>query len=106
MTTRRSKESTSSKFEASLIGKSLTFGMAIEGLRRSESLSQSDLAGKIGISRQYLCDIEKGRRLVSPYQAARFAKAFSHPLNVLVQLALQDSVRESGLNLTVSVRAA
>ncbi len=60
-------------------------------------------SSKLGISRQYLCDVEKGRRLVSPTQAARFAKAFGHPPRVLVQLALQDSVRESGLNLKVSV---
>ena len=43
---------------------------------------------------------------MSPEQAARFAKAFGHPPSVLVQLALQDSVRESGLKLKVTVEAA
>jgi hypothetical protein len=38
--------------------------------------------------RQYLCDVEKGRRRVSPEQAAKFAAAFGHPPNVLVRLAL------------------
>ena len=60
----------------------------------------------LGVSRQYLCDVEKGRRLVSPEQAARFAKAFGHPPNVLVRLALQDAVSASGLKLRVSVDAA
>ena len=64
------------------------------------------LAKKIGLSRQYLCDVEKGRRLVSPEQAARFAKAFGHPPRLLVQLALQDSVSASGLDLRVAVEAA
>jgi len=50
--------------------------------------------------------VEKGRRLVSPDQAARFAKAFGHPPDVLVELALQDAVRASGLRLKVTVRAA
>ncbi len=63
-------------------------------------------AKKLRVSRQYLCDVEKGRRRVSPEQAAKFAKAFGHPPNVLVRLALQDAVRASGLKLKVSVEAA
>jgi transcriptional regulator with XRE-family HTH domain len=106
MTTRKSKGSSESKFIEGLLGGPLTFGMAVESLRMRDELSQVAFAKKIGISRQYLCDVEKGRRLVSPEQAARFAKAFGHPPNVLVQLALQDSVRESGLKLKVTVEAA
>ena len=104
MTTKKSKEST--ELEYQLLGGPLTFGQAIEGLRKSNDLSQSALARKMGFSRQYLCDIEKRRRMVSPSQAARFAKAFGHPPIVLVQIALQDSVRESGLRLKVTVQAA
>ncbi|MGE0614633.1 MAG: helix-turn-helix transcriptional regulator [Bacteriovoracia bacterium] len=80
--------------------------MAVEALRLRDELSQVTFAKKLGISRQYLCDVEKGRRLVSPEQAARFAKAFGHPPSVLVQLALQDSVRASGLKLKVTVENA
>ena len=106
MSTRKSKDSSESKFIESLLGGALTFGMAVESLRMRDELTQTVFAKKLGISRQYLCDVEKGRRLVSPEQAARFAKAFGHPQNVLVQLALQDSVRESGLKLKVKVEAA
>ncbi|MCC6746151.1 MAG: helix-turn-helix transcriptional regulator [Deltaproteobacteria bacterium] len=75
-------------------------------MRARDDLSQVAFAKKVGISRQYLCDVEKGRRLVSPEQAARFAKAFGHPPRVLVQLALQDAVTASGLKLRVAVEAA
>jgi len=88
------------------LGGPLTFGAAVEGLRVGEGLSQVEFAGKLGVSRQYLCDVEKGRRPVSVEQAARFARAFGHPPNVLVRLALQDAVRASGLKLKVSVEAA
>lgn len=84
----------------------MAFGEAIEALRARDEMTQSMLAKRIGISRQYLCDVEKGRRLVSPEQAARFAKAFGHPVRVFVQLALQDAVRASGLKLKVAVEAA
>ncbi len=106
MTTKRSKGSSGSDLETWILGGPLTFGEAVDALRLRDKITQSSLARKIGISRQYLCDIEKGRRLVSPEQAARIAKAFGHPPHVLVQLALQDSVRESGLKLKVTVEAA
>jgi transcriptional regulator with XRE-family HTH domain len=104
MTTKKSKDY--SDFEQSVLGSPLSFGMAIESLRLRDSFSQSAFAKKLGVSRQYLCDVEKGRRQVSPEQAARFAKAFGHPPKVLVQLALQDSVNSAGLDLTVNVEDA
>jgi transcriptional regulator with XRE-family HTH domain len=92
--------------EERILGNRLTFGAAVEGLRVGAEISQAAFARKLGVSRQYLCDVEKGRRLVSPQQAARFAKAFGHPPNVLVRLALQDAVSASGLKLRVSIDAA
>ena len=106
MTTKRSSGSSAGDLERKLLGGPLTFGQAIEALRLRDEISQAAFAKKIGISRQYLCDVEKGRRLVSPEQAARFARAFGHPVAALVQLALQDAVRASGLKLRVAVEAA
>jgi len=106
MTTSRSNGSLSSSLEERVLGGPLTFGAAVEALRLGEELSQAAFARKLGVSRQYLCDVEKGRRLVRPDQAARFARAFRHPPDMLVELALQDTVRASGLKLKVRVRAA
>jgi transcriptional regulator with XRE-family HTH domain len=106
MTTKKSKGSSDSNLENRILGGPLTFAAAVEALRVGEELSQAAFARKLGVSRQYLCDVEKGRRLVSPEQAARFAEAFGHPPNVLVRLALQDAVSASGLKLRVSVDAA
>ena len=106
MITKKSKGSSERKFIEGLLGGSLSFGMAIEALRGRDNLSQTELAAKLGFSRQYLCDVEKGRRLVSPEQAARFASIFGHPPQVLVQLSMQDQIRESGLKLKVSIEAA
>lgn len=106
MTTKKSRGSLASKLEKEILGKELTFGMAVEALRARDEYTQTAFAKKLGISRQYLCDVEKGRRLVSLEQAARFAKAFGHPPSVLVKLALQDSIRQSGLKLVITVEAA
>jgi antitoxin HigA-1 len=106
MVGKKSKGSSGSDLEERILGGPLSFGAAVEALRIGDEFSQAAFARKLGFSRQYLCDVEKGRRLVSPQQAARFAKAFGHPPNVLVRLALQDAVRAGGLKLKVSVDAA
>src|ERR1700723_781634 len=106
MTTKKLSGYSASSLEEQILGGPLTFGAAVEGLRVGEEISQSAFAKKLGVSRQYLCDVEKGRRLVSPEQAARFAKAFGHPPHVLVRQALQDAVSASGLKLKVNVGAA
>lgn len=109
MTTKRSKESLATKarreerFLTGLLESPLTFGAAVEALRGRDGLSLTALASRIGISKQYLCDVEKGRRLASTEQAARFARAFKHPPALFVRLALQDDVRASGLKLRVTV---
>jgi len=106
MTTKKSKGFSDSNVEERILGGPLTFGAAVEALRVGDELTQVEFAKKLRISRQYLCDVEKGRRRVSPGQAAKFAQAFGHPPNVLVRLALQDAVRASGLKLKVIVEAA
>jgi transcriptional regulator with XRE-family HTH domain len=112
MTIKRSKGSLVSKQEAketaaleALMGGPLTLGMALESLRRGEDVSQSEFARKLGLSSQKLCDIEKGRRHVSPERAAQFARKLGHPIEVFVRLALQDQVNDGGLKLKVSVES-
>lgn len=113
MITKRSKGSLVSKRDAketaaleAILGGPLTLGMALESLRRGEELSQTEFARKLGLSSQKLCDIEKGRRQVSPERAAQFARQLGHPIEVFVRLALQDQVNEGGLKLKVSVEVA
>jgi transcriptional regulator with XRE-family HTH domain len=106
MTTKKTNGSLGSKLEERILGGPLTFGAAVEALRVGEELTQVEFAKKLHVSKQYLCDVEKGRRRVSPEQAAKFAAAFGHPPIVLVRLALQDAVRAGGLKLKVIVDAA
>ncbi len=98
------KKSDAMKFLESLVGE-LTFGGLIEAMRRAEEMSQVEFAKKLGISKQHLCDIEKGRKFVSPERAARFAKILGHSEQSFVALALQDIVNQGGLKLKVSVEA-
>ena len=98
------KKSDAMKFLESLVDE-LTFGGLIEAMRQAEEMSQVEFAKKLGISKQHLCDIEKGRKFVSPERAARFAKILGHSEQSFVALALQDIVNQGGLKLKVSVEA-
>ncbi len=98
------KKSNAMKFLESLVGE-LTFGGLIEAMRQAEEMSQVEFAKKLGISKQHLCDIEKGRKFVSPERAARFAKILGYSEQSFVALALQDIVNQGGLKLKVSVEA-
>ncbi|MFH2065335.1 MAG: helix-turn-helix transcriptional regulator [Pseudomonadota bacterium] len=81
----------------------LTFGNALEALRKCEEISQKEFAIKIGISSSSLCDIEKGRKIPSPGRAAKIAKLINQPEKFWVQLALQDMLKKEKINYKVSV---
>jgi transcriptional regulator with XRE-family HTH domain len=102
---RTKKKSDAMKFLESLVGE-LTFGGLIEAMRQAEEMPQVEFAKKLGISKQHLCDIEKGRKFVSPERAAKFARILGHSERSFVALALQDIVNQGGLKLKVNVEAA
>lgn len=82
---------------------SLTFGKLIEAYRLAAGLSQTAFAKKLKISQASLCDLEKGRKIPSAERAAKVAKILKEPENYWIQIALQDQLRQSGLDFVVSV---
>jgi transcriptional regulator with XRE-family HTH domain len=109
MITRKAKRKTrreASRYLETLMGGPLTLGAALSGLREADEHSLAEFAKALGVSRSHLCDIEQGRRAVSPERAARFAQALGQNQAQFVRLALQDQVRGAGLKLTVEVKAA
>lgn len=49
----------------------------IKRYRRSRELSQADLAEKLDISVNFLCNIENGNRWISPQTLVKFASALN-----------------------------
>ena len=101
MTTKKKSETL--KFLEELAGRPLTLGGLLESIRLSEEMSQATFAKKLGISSSHLCDIEKGRKVVSPERAARFAKVLGRSREQFVRLSLQEMVDEAGLKMRVEV---
>ncbi|NGX58224.1 MAG: hypothetical protein K940chlam3_01129 [Chlamydiae bacterium] len=100
------KKSAAVKYMEKLVGENLTFGLLLKSLREGEEMTQIEFAKLLGISSQYLCDIEKGRRFISPKVAAEFAEKLGFSTKHFVRLCLQDMLDRDGLNLIINVDAA
>lgn len=87
-------------------GGPLTFGRMIESIRKCHDISQVELAKKMNISKAHLCDIEKGRRVVTLARAMQFAKALQYSPTVFATIVLEDQAREVGLKVKISLVAA
>ena len=94
------------RFLDDLIGEPLTFGSMLESIREADGYSLATMAKKLGVARGHVCDIEKGRRGVSPERAAKWAKKLGYPIALFVQLALQAQLDEAGIKMRVALEAA
>ena len=102
----KGKKGEAMKLLKKLAGGPLTLGRAVESIRKGEELSQDECAKKLGVSKSHLCDVEKGRKTVSPERAAKWARALGFPESVLVRLALQAELDAAGLKYKVDIEAA
>src|SRR5258708_39990296 len=97
----RKAKSEAMKLLEKLAGGPLTFGRAVESVRKSEGLSQDECAKRLGVSKSHPCDVEKGRKTVSPERAARWAHIPGYPDSVLVRRAVQGEPHAPRLQDTV-----
>jgi transcriptional regulator with XRE-family HTH domain len=88
-------------FLENLTQKKMTLGNFLWSIRECEEMSQSSFASVLGVSRQYLCDIERGRRIVSPKSAADFATKLGYSAMQFVRLAVQDELDKYGLHYDI-----
>ena len=88
-----------------LLGK-LTFSRMLKATRLADEHSQEEFAKLLGISKQHLSDIERGRKVVSPERAYRWAKKLGYHELQWAQLALQDALDKANLRVTVHLQRA
>jgi DNA-binding XRE family transcriptional regulator len=80
-----------------------TFATFMLGIRTTMNLSQVEMAKKLGISKAALCEIEKGRTLVSPHSAVRYAKKAGFSQTVALEACLQDQLRKANIKKRVRI---
>lgn len=84
----------------------MTIALFLKSFREADDISQTNFAKKLKISRANLCDLEKGRKLISPERAAKIARTLKISESILVKLAIQDMLRAANLKYTISLNAA
>lgn len=104
MTTKSTQETLS--ILENIMGEKLTLGSFILAIRQGEELSQVEFAKTLRVSRQVLCDIEHGRRIISPKKAAEFADLLGYSKKQFVRLCLQDMIDRDRLGLIVEIENA
>ena len=83
----------------------LTFGMFLNAARTSLGLTQAEMGRKFNVSKTVICDIEKGRQLVSPKMALKIAKKAGLSEQLAVKLCLQDQLNRDKIKMTVDIAA-
>lgn len=91
------KNKIKAKFAIRKITGPIGFGEMLQAYRQSLDYTQTAMAENLGISKQDLCNIEKGRKLVSVERAIAFAHSLSMPVKTFAKYALQDQLHKAGL---------
>jgi len=81
----------------------ISFGEMISALRQAMEITQVEMAEVLGISKQDLCNIEKGRKIVSVERAVSFADALCMPQKTFAKYALQDQLNKAGIDGEVQI---
>lgn len=93
-------------FLEKLTGGSLTLGRAVAAIRECNEMSQGEFAKKLCVSQSYLCDLENGRKIVSPKKAAHFARILKDSEILFVTLAIDNLLERQGLPYKITLEKA
>jgi transcriptional regulator with XRE-family HTH domain len=104
MSTEKSKASGLERLEKRL--GELSVGEFLHTWRTTEEMTLKEFGKVTGLSVANLCDIEKGRKGVSPEKAEQIAKVIGVPPALLVRLSIEESLRAAGLNYKVEIKPA
>lgn len=84
----------------------MTFGSLLRSLRMSDEISQVQLAKKLGVSKQFLSDVEHNRKEVGFAFAKKVAAALGYSIEPLLELLIRDQLKRQKLHYTVELKKA
>ena len=89
---RTERKSAASRYFEEITGGPLTLSKLIYAIRMGEEKSQATFAKELKISRSHLCDIEKGRKHLSPLRAEEFARLLGYSESQFIRLSLEKEI--------------
>lgn len=82
----------------------INFGEFVKNIRLSDEVSQSELARKIGVTRQFLNAIELNKTPANIDLAIDIAHALGYPEFLFLEVCINDLLRRKGVLGTVKVQ--
>jgi transcriptional regulator with XRE-family HTH domain len=78
-----------------------SFGEFIRDIRECDEISQTELAKRMRVSRQFINAIEKDKAKVSLEMVIKIARSLGYPNEAFVEVFLNDMLRKSGIKKVV-----
>ena len=82
-----------------------SFGEFVRDIRECDEISQTELAKRMHVSRQFMNAVEKDKANVSLEMAIKIARALGYPYEAFVEIFLNDMLRKSGINKIVHLES-
>ncbi len=82
-----------------------TFGKFVRDIRECDELTQTELARRMCVSRQFINAVEKDKANVSLEMAIKIASALGYPYEAFVEIFLNDMLRKSGIKKVVHLES-
>lgn len=78
-----------------------SFGEFVRDIRECDEVSQTELAKRMHVSRQFIHAIEKDKANISVGIAIKMADALGYPYESFIEILLNDMLRKSGIKKIV-----
>ncbi len=82
-----------------------SFGEFVRDIRECDEISQTELAKRMRVSRQFINAVEKDKAKVSLEMAIKIARALGYPYEAFVEIFLNDMLRKSGIKKVVHLES-
>ena len=81
-----------------------SFGEFVKSIRVCDELSQTELAKRMKVTRQFIHAIELGKSNVSAQLASKIAEALGYPREAFVEVLINDMLKKAGINKVVEFK--
>ena len=86
------------------IWQEMTFGSLVRSLRLSDEITQVELAKRVGVSKQFLSDVEHDRKDVGISFAKKVSDALGYAVEPLIELLIREQLSKQNLNYIVELK--
>ncbi len=100
------KETRNALDETKDVWDNMTFGGLVRSLRMSDEISQVALAEKIGVSKQFLSDVERNKKDIGIPFAKKVSEALGYSIEPLLELLIRDQLKRYHLHYDVELKEA